>query len=254
MIISSRLGAAALACLSLAAPSAVLAEGDRPFSFSGTLGAVAAPGYEGSDETVTGALVDFNVSFADGRYFAGTRGIGFAPVLTDELTVTVAVGYGGARAEDDHPSVLLGMGEIKGEALGIVAATYTMGMVSLEAEVAGGADYGTTAKLALSAGTKCTERFTIGGELAATYADGQHMQRYFGVTSAQSASSGNAAYAAGSGLKSVGIGLNASYALTEATSVAFGARRDRLMGDAADSPITLDADQTIAFLGLSTRF
>jgi MipA family protein len=249
-----RLGPAALACLILAVPGAALAEGDRAYSFSAMVGGVTAPGYEGSDEMVSGALFDFNASFADGRYFVGTRGIGFAPVLTDELTVTVALGYGGARKEDDHPSVLVGMGDIKGEALAIAAATYSMGLVSLDAEVTAGADYGTTAKLGVSAFTNCTEKFTIGGELAATYGDGQHMQRYFGVTAAQSASSGNAAYSAGSGLKSVGVGVNASYALTEATSVDFGAKRERLMGDAADSPITPDADQTIAFVGLSARF
>ncbi len=226
----------------------------RAVSFSGMIGAGYGPTFEGSDKSEALAVFDFNASFAGGHYFAGTQGIGFAPVLTDELTVKIALGYGGGRAVKDDPTRLAGLGDIDDEALAILSTEYRMGQIAFGAEVTGGADYGTTAKIAVSTGVECTDRITLGGEINATYADGQHMQRYFGVSGAQSGASGKAIYSADSGLKSVGISLGASIKLTEATSIEFGAEHQRLMEDAKNSPITLEAGQTFAFLGVSARF
>jgi MipA family protein len=240
------------AAVSAGAP--VLAQDAKGFSFSGMVGAAYAPTFEGSDKSEALALFDLNASFAGGRYFIGTRGIGFAPVLSDQLTVKVSLGYGGGRAVSDDPTRLAGLGNIGDEALAILSTEYRMGTMVFGAEVTGGEDFGTTAKLSVSTGVECTDRITLGGEINATYADGEHMQRYFGVTAAQSAGSGKAAYSAGSGLKSVGVSLGANIALTEATSIEFGAEHLRLMEDAKNSPITLEAGQTFAFLGVSTRF
>ncbi|WP_309665189.1 MipA/OmpV family protein [Tabrizicola sp.] len=230
------------------------AEGSGPFSFSGTLGGIYAPTYEGSDTSEGGALIDFNVSIRDGLFFAGTRGIGFAPINTETMSVKLAIGYGGERKMEDDPTNLSGLGDIDGEALAIVSGEYRIGQISFGAELKGGQDYGATVDFKVSTGVECTDRITLGGEISATYADDSHMQRYFGVTAAQSAASGKAVYGAGSGIKSAGVGVSVSFAVTQATSIDFGARYDRLMGDAGNSPITQDKGQTSAFLGVSTQF
>jgi MipA family protein len=231
------------------------AQEKRAVAFSAMVGAGYGPTFEGSDRSKALAVFDFNAEFAGGRYFVGLQeGIGFAPILTDDMTVKLAVTYGGGRKVSDDPSRLAGLGDIDDEALALLSAEYRMGNVALGAEVTGGADYGTTATVALSTGVECTDRITIGGEINATYADGQHMQRYFGVSSAQSLASGKATYGAGSGLKSVGISLGATVALTDSTSIQFGAEHQQLMDDAKHSPITLDDSQTFAFLGISTHF
>jgi MipA family protein len=226
----------------------------RAVSFSGMIGVGYAPTYEGSDTSDALAVFDFNASFAGGRFFVGTRGIGFAPILTDALTVRLALSYGGGRAVKDDPARLAGLGDIDDEALALLTADYRMGQFGLGAEVTGGADYGTTAKFSLSTGVECTDRITVGGEINATYADGQHMQQYFGVSGAQAGASGKAAYSAGSGLKSVGISMGATYALTDTMSIEIGAEHQQLLEDAKNSPITLDASQTFAFLGVSAHF
>jgi hypothetical protein len=84
----------------------VVAQDARAYPFSAMVGAACAPTLEGSDRSRALALFDLNASFAGGRYFVGTQGIGFAPVLTDELTVKVAPGYGGGRGrvERSDPS------------------------------------------------------------------------------------------------------------------------------------------------------
>jgi MipA family protein len=244
--------ATVLQALTLA--GAARAEGTRPFAFSAMLGGIYAPTYEGSDTSEGGALVDFNVSIRDGLFFAGTRGIGFAPINTETMSVKLAIGYGGGRKMKDDPTNLTGLGDIDNEGLAIVSGEYRIGQISFGADLTGGKDYGVTADFKVSTGVECTDRITLGAEISATYADTTHMQRYFGVTSAQSAASGLAGYGAGSGIKSAGVGVTVNFAVTEATGITFGARYDKLMGDAADSPITRDTAQPSAFLGVSVQF
>lgn len=244
--------AALLTTLVAAAPA--MAEDGRAVSFSAMVGAGYGATFEGSDRSKALPVFDLNASFAGGRYFIGTQGIGFAPVLTETLTVKAAIGYGGGRKVKDDPTRLAGLGDLDDQVLGMVTADYQMGTVTLGGEITAGADYGTTAKLALSTGVECTDRITIGGEIGLTYADGRHMQRYFGVTPAQSAASGKAVHGAGAGLKSASILLTANYALSDTMGITLGVEQQRLLEDAAASPITLDADQTFAFAGVSVRF
>jgi MipA family protein len=241
-----------LQATTLAAAAGV--KGDRPFAFSAMLGAGYAPIYEGSNTSEASPLLDFNVSFGDGRFFAGTRGIGYAPVLTETLSLRLGIGYGGGRKMKDDPANLAGLGDIDDEALGLLSAEYRMGQFGFGADVMAGSEYGVTADLKATTTIAVSDKVNLSGEILATYADQSHMQRYFGVTTAQSAASGLDGFAAGSGMKSAGVGITVSYDCTEATSVMVGARYSKLAGDAAESPITRDASQASAFVGLSTRF
>ncbi len=234
----------------VALAGAAQAEGAK-FSFA--LGAAYMPTYQGSDTNETIGFIDFNASFADGAFFAGTRGIGWAPINTEEMTVSLALGYGGGRKVSDDTVNLAGMGDLDDEALALISGEYRMGQFSFGADLTAGKDYGVTADFKVGTGVECTDRITLGGEISATYADDSHMQRYFGVTAAQVAP-GRGVYSAGSGIKSASIGMSVNYAMTDSTSINFGARYDKLMGDAADSTLTRDKSQTSAFLGLSTQF
>lgn len=89
-----------------------------------------------------------------------------------------------------------------------------------------------------------------------SYADGEYMRTYLGVTPAESITSGLAAYDPGGGIKGVGAELNARYNFTPQWAVLGSVAYERLVGDAADSPIAKagDIDQITAKLGLSYRF
>jgi outer membrane protein len=81
-------------------------------------------------------------------------------------------------------------------------------------------------------------RFTLSGGPRATLADSTYMRRYFGVTASQAAASGQLSpFTPGGGLRSVGIEAAASYQLSDSWRTFVFMRYDRLVGDAARSPI-----------------
>jgi outer membrane protein len=100
------------------------------------------------------------------------------------------------------------------------------------------------------------DRTEIGIGPRISYADADYMRTYLGVTAAESAASGLRAFNPGGGLKGVGAELAARYALTPAWAISGAFTWERLVGDAADSPIVQagDVDQFTARLGLSYRF
>ncbi len=98
--------------------------------------------------------------------------------------------------------------------------------------------------------------FTIGPR--ATWASDDVMSTYFSVSAAEAAAPGSklSQYDADAGFRSVGIAARAEYGFTENTTFHLRASWDRLVGDAADSPIVKEgsADQFMVGAGLSYRF
>lgn len=86
--------------------------------------------------------------------------------------------------------------------------------------------------------------------------DSDYAATYFGVTPAESAASGLAAFSPGGGALSAGVELGATYALTDKWGLQGTLRYDRLLNDAASSPITAQGseDQFSASLMLTRRF
>jgi outer membrane protein len=89
-----------------------------------------------------------------------------------------------------------------------------------------------------------------------SYADAEYMRTYLGVTPAESLASGLPAYAPDGGIKGVGFEVLGRYAFTPQWSLLGSVSYERLVGDAADSPIAQagSLDQVTARLGLSYRF
>lgn len=99
-------------------------------------------------------------------------------------------------------------------------------------------------------------RTEIGVGPRLSYADADYMRTYFGVTPAESVTSGLAAFDPGGGIKGAGAEFVARYALTPVWALSGSFSWERFVGDAADSPIvqTGDIDQFTARLGVSYRF
>lgn len=104
--------------------------------------------------------------------------------------------------------------------------------------------------------TRPADRFTFVFGPRATWASDDYMSTYFGVTAAEAASPGGptAAYNASSGFESVGATARVSYALTERTFVHVQGEWERLVDDAANSPITSDENQFSIGIGLTRKF
>jgi outer membrane protein len=91
----------------------------------------------------------------------------------------------------------------------------------------------------------------------ATFANRDYMETYFGVTPAESLLSGTlAAYSPGGGFKSVGAEFTSRYEFAPQWAVRGEFIYERLIGDAADSPIVQvgNANQYTGKLGLTYTF
>jgi outer membrane protein len=101
--------------------------------------------------------------------------------------------------------------------------------------------------------TEATE-FTFGPRTS--FANREYMQTYLGVTPLESARSGLAVYSPAGGFKGVGAEAIGRYQFTPQWAVIGSVAYERLIGDAADSPIakTGSENQFTAKLGLSYRF
>lgn len=87
--------------------------------------------------------------------------------------------------------------------------------------------------------------------------DGRYMRSFYGVDVAQSAATGLPLHDPGAGIHSVGATAGALYRLGGGIGIHGYARYDRLVGDAAESPIVLNygtRDQLSVGIGLSYSF
>lgn len=93
-------------------------------------------------------------------------------------------------------------------------------------------------------------------DLQTTWADADYTQTYFGISPADAAASGLAAYDPGSGFRDVGAGISAGYYFSRSLGIVGRVGANYLIGDAADSPVTDQGSrwQPVGGLTLSYRF
>ena len=105
--------------------------------------------------------------------------------------------------------------------------------------------------------TPVSEKLLFEASAAGTYASGDYMENFFGVTPGDAKRSGLHVYDANSGFKDVAFSASLTYALTEHWSLTGLGSFERLLGDAADSPIVDHRgakDQGVGALLLGYRF
>jgi outer membrane protein len=167
--------------------------------------------------------------------------------------------YLSARDSNDH-AALYGLNDVDAAfELGVKVA-YTYGgwlRPSLALRHGFGGHDGIVGEAAIDAlffPTPETE-FTIGPRVS--FANGAYMSTYFGITPGESSNSGLPVYDAGSGFKGVGLEASGKYRFTEQWAVFSSLAYEKLVGDAAASPIVKDggsADQFTGKLGLTYTF
>ncbi len=87
-----------------------------------------------------------------------------------------------------------------------------------------------------------------------TMADAQYMQGYFGVSKTQAASTNYRRYRAYAGFKSAGLGASAVYFFTPHTLLDVSGAFDRLLGSAAESPITQSKYEAVVSVSALYKF
>ena len=177
--------------------------------------------------------------FQGGANMGGGNSLRFGPL--------VSINFG--RDESDSID-LRGMGNVgtSFELGGFVSYTLsnkTRFRVRARQDVAGGHN-GFTVQLDAAQTFVRDGRFALSGFVSSMFGSVNYMKTFFGVNGAQAARSGLPFYHPSAGFKDVTVGTNGSYAFNAQWSVVANASYERLLGQAANSPLVAirgDANQ-----------
>jgi len=228
------IGTAAFAQATLTLP-----EQQKDWTLDLGAGGFYGPDYDGSDDYEGRALPYIGFNWRDRVYFNPIQGLGYNVIRNNDLRLGVVVRPKFGRDADDNPA-LAGLDDIDTAIeLGLSAERRLGGGWTLGGRVTqdvSSVHGGASGLIGLSR-TQKTPLGTLvaGGELRAV-SDG-HNQTYFGITPREAAASGRSPYAPGGGLNSVGLNAVLFTRLGGQGGLAVFAGYDRLLGDAADSPL-----------------
>ena len=252
------LGVAATLALALFSGSAGAAQErltQGPDRLTGYIGAGVGlvPVYEGADDYKFLALPVFDLRY--GEFYINFRdGAGVDLINTKRFEAGVGATYVRGRRAKDSPE---GVGKVKNAIGGRGFARYYF-TEDLTLAVGlthsfGGTD-GTLADLTLGYKFRPSKQLMLMPAVSATWANGKHMRRYFGINAQQADRSGLPRFEADGGIKDVSASLGAIYSLSREWHVSVGGGLSYYLGDAADSPINERTWQPAVFLGVAYRF
>lgn len=239
-------------------------------TFEGTLGAFVShgPEYMGSDRGTTRLQPGLALRF--GRVSLATRS-GFSTRREGDISGGVAVEVGGSRTvrgglalrwdsgrSELASPLLAGMGDVRSTLRARLSLRWNIDRhwragAAWNADVLGRGGGG-LGEVTLRYDTALAPR-TLGSIGAAlSFGSASYMQTNFGVTPAQSARSGYRVYEADAGWRDVGITAGLRHDIGNDWFTFGGVRAGRLIGGAADSPLTRRASSLSASAGLGWRF
>jgi outer membrane protein len=204
------------------------------------LGPQLGPAYPGADRLSWGPFFDISRARA-GEYFpyeAPDESPGFNFFERGGSALGVAFGFVGKRKAKDVDGMLPTVGG--SFELGLSGQTWVLPNVRLRAEarkaVSGHDGFvgNLSADYVVQKGDDLV--LSIGPRLS--LGDGKFARRYFGVSERGAELSGLPAYRPKGGINSIGAAASVLYQLDRTWGVAAYARYDRLVGDAASSPVT----------------
>lgn len=248
--IRSLASAAIVVAIAQASPAAANDAPGIEFEVGG--GGTVAPRYEGSSDYLLSPYPTFRLkrlTFSNGFQIGGGDGMG--------LSFYPSFGFQGARKAADTPA-LAGLNDV-GAAVELGAGvSYTAPGFKVFGEVRRGVTGhdGYVGEIGADLVARPTNRLTVSAGPRASFAGNGYMDTYFGVSAAESARSVLPRFDPGSGFKSVGLEASARYDMSDNWSVESSAGYNRLIGDAADSPVTGlgSRDQFTARIGLVRHF
>jgi outer membrane protein len=226
---------------------------ERSFNFSLRGGIAAVPEYLGSDETEGAA--DLGFSFGSLSFGGRTIGSGVRNIPNNGVSVSGALRVIGERSAEDSPE-LAGLEDID------IAVELGLGLTLQQTnwKAFGEVRKGVTGHSAVTGtlGADVIYRpnrswlFTAGPRV--NFGDDDFAQTYFGVPTGGTATF--AEYTATGGALGAGVEVSGTYFIDDRWAVEGAISYEKLIGDAADSPITQNGseDQWRVRLGLSRAF
>lgn len=227
-----------------------------------TLGASVSwqPLYDGAKpyRVMPGPAID--IRYKDWAFASVGSGIGVNLLHGSNYRAGIAVTYDMGRRVSDYPSHLSGLGNIAPAPVIKLFVSYAISKsfpLVLRADVRrviGGANgwVGDLGMYMPLPGSSKTLVMFAGPSV--TFAGGDYMQTEFGVDPIQALRSGYRPYNARAGLKAAGFGLSATWFITKHWLLNGNAAVSRLLGSAADSPITQERTQETVNLTFAYMF
>lgn len=217
------------------------------------VGAGYAPAYQGAEDYRVMPVPAIDIAW--GPFFANLRnGIGVNAIDTDHVTIGASVtampGYRSKDAPQGIGKLSFGAGARGFMSLKAAGFVATIGATKGFA----GNTKGVIADVSLSRPVFVSSRFMLVPSVGATWADGKHNDRYFGVDAVQSGASGLPQFRPGSGFKDASATLTVQYRLTDRVSLGATGGVTTLLGKVQDSPIVAHKTQPLGFLSVSYRF
>jgi outer membrane scaffolding protein for murein synthesis (MipA/OmpV family) len=228
-------------------------------SYAG-VGASVQPLYDGARPYHVTPFPVVDVRYRDLVFLSTSEGIGVNLVRGAHWRAGVAATYDVGRDEDDYPSRLRGVGDIRPAPEAKLFAEYVVSVdfpLTLRANVRrvlGGSDGWIGDLSAYLPLPGSSERFVWFAGVSLTFADSRYMEQWFGIGEAQSARSGYRRHGASAGLRSVGFGATAALSLGERWLLSANLAVTELTGSAADSPLTERTTNTALALSALYRF
>ncbi len=235
--------------MALSFSSLVCAQSDDERAFTGpdqarkggrvSIGLSSRADFSDSSRASVSVMPAVEYQWANG-WFAGTnRGVGYNFSKDPALQYGLGLGLDFGRKESTT-GPLSGMGSIGSQveygAFLNYAPDRNWRLNSVLRYGAGSTGQGVMANLGASYTMHIAPQWRLEWGVATTWANAQYMQSYYGVSAAQSLSSGHAVYSPGAGISDVSTSLNLSYQATPRVSVTGGLKATSLVGSARTSP------------------
>ena len=226
--------------------------GQRPAETAVRAGFIAldAPRYQGSDETKVTVVPGIFLHASNGLFADPFNGVGYSFDPAGEVNYGVRLNLETGRAEE---KALPGFEKIKARVNPGAFANYAVNdkltlKSALRLGVGEGAD-GSLLNLGASYKVYNENYVSVALNASVKYANSSYMQSYFGVSSAQSTASGLKAYQPSAGFSMAQVGVTAGFPISRQIYIFSSASVQRLLGDAASSPLTKKQNQFTAFVG-----
>jgi outer membrane scaffolding protein for murein synthesis (MipA/OmpV family) len=221
------------------------------------LGASLEPVFAGSDTMQIEPDPIIEARF--GRVFIGELGVGadlFVGEGPSELTFGVAIGLGEGRKEADDPA-LADLGDLDATVELAVFAEAEWGPVEFDAAVVtdvGSGHGGTYLALGVGFENDLSDRLSYEVELSTVYGNDSYAGALYGVSSAQAARSGYAAFSPGAGFTEASLDLSMRYAITDTWFAEATLGVGTLLGEARSAPFAARDTFTSASIGIGRLF
>ncbi|MGC1503147.1 MAG: MipA/OmpV family protein [Sulfitobacter sp.] len=232
-----------------------LAAQERSLNFGIGIGAVGQRAYPGADSYE--ASGDLKFSFGNLTWGNLDVGAGIGNVPDNGVSLGGALRVIGSRDVADNPE-LAGLDDIDTAVELGLALTFqqTHWRAFGEVRQGFGGHEGVAGTLGADVIFRPTDRWTVTAGPRLNMGDSEYAGTYFGVTGAEAARSSFSAFNAGGGVLGAGVEIGATYRIDNYWSLEGLLSYEKLLNDAADSPITqIGSDNQLSLrIGLSRAF